>query len=316
MSVRGFDPSAIPVVGRVLDRLTIWDEAVRRRWPFSALGRSRPRARRRSTATGRACSCGPPSSGSSPSPPSLLGSIPQGSPFVLEAPRRVVLRRPRRWASTVEATPELPRPGRHVRRPRAVHAGLVRLDPHPLAGEGGAGPQARDGAGAVDRAAAPGAAVVQPRHLQLRRAGRDDEPPHQPVPLRPRRPRRRPVGVVGRPSVAQHPGALRAAVHGDRRLPHERVGAQRARRPGAAAAAGPGGRRPHGPVASRRWRGAWGEIRPTPSPWPCSTRSRSCIWWGVPTTTPSCSACSWPAWPWRVEGDRWRASCCARWPPR
>jgi alpha-1,6-mannosyltransferase len=36
-TVRGFDPSAIPVVGRALDRLTIWDEAVRRRWPFSAL---------------------------------------------------------------------------------------------------------------------------------------------------------------------------------------------------------------------------------------------------------------------------------------
>jgi hypothetical protein len=36
-SVRGFDPSAIPVVGRGLDRLTTWDEAVRRRWPFSAL---------------------------------------------------------------------------------------------------------------------------------------------------------------------------------------------------------------------------------------------------------------------------------------
>jgi hypothetical protein len=35
--VRGFDPSAIPVVGRALDRLTFWDEAVRRRWPFSAL---------------------------------------------------------------------------------------------------------------------------------------------------------------------------------------------------------------------------------------------------------------------------------------
>jgi hypothetical protein len=36
-SVRGFDPSAIPVVGRAMDRLTVWDEAVRRRWPFSAL---------------------------------------------------------------------------------------------------------------------------------------------------------------------------------------------------------------------------------------------------------------------------------------
>ncbi len=36
-TVRGLDPSAIPGVGRALDRLMAWDEAVRRRWPFSAL---------------------------------------------------------------------------------------------------------------------------------------------------------------------------------------------------------------------------------------------------------------------------------------
>jgi hypothetical protein len=35
--VRGFDPSGVPVLGRVVDRLTAWDEAVRSRWPFSAL---------------------------------------------------------------------------------------------------------------------------------------------------------------------------------------------------------------------------------------------------------------------------------------
>ena len=150
-----------------------------------------------------------------------LGVDPPGLAVRVEAPRRVVLRCPRRRHGGVETVPLL-RVGRHLRGPRPVHAGLVRLDPDPLAGEGGAGQEARVGAGVVDRAAAPGAPAVQPRHLQLRGAGRDDEPPHQPVPLRPRRAGRRPLGDVGRPPVDQHPRALRAAVHGDRRAPHQR----------------------------------------------------------------------------------------------
>ena len=36
-TVRGFDPSAVPGIGPAFDRLMVWDEAVRRRWPFSAL---------------------------------------------------------------------------------------------------------------------------------------------------------------------------------------------------------------------------------------------------------------------------------------
>jgi alpha-1,6-mannosyltransferase len=36
-AVRVFDPSSGSAVSRALDRLSIWDEAVRRRWPFSAL---------------------------------------------------------------------------------------------------------------------------------------------------------------------------------------------------------------------------------------------------------------------------------------
>jgi len=35
--VRRFDPSAVPGLDRVLNRLTAWDEAVRSRWPMSAL---------------------------------------------------------------------------------------------------------------------------------------------------------------------------------------------------------------------------------------------------------------------------------------
>jgi hypothetical protein len=35
--VRGFDPSGVPVLGPVFDRVMEWDEKVRSRWPFSAL---------------------------------------------------------------------------------------------------------------------------------------------------------------------------------------------------------------------------------------------------------------------------------------
>ena len=85
VSVRGYEPSAIPVVGRVLDRLTIWDEAVRRRWPFSALvgpdlepGAVEGDGSRllvRPAILGFIAVCA-----------ITVGSIPQGSPFVLKLP--------------------------------------------------------------------------------------------------------------------------------------------------------------------------------------------------------------------------------------
>ena len=173
--------------------------------------------------------------------------VPPGLALRVEAPGRVVLRRSR-CGFDDEAPPQLPQPHRHLRRPRAVHACLVRPDPHALPSEGRAGAQARHGARAVGRPAVAGSAAVQSRHLQLRGAGRDDEPPHQPLPLRPRRPRCGPVGDSGRPPVAQHPGALRAVVHGDRRSAHQRLGPQRARGPRAAAAARARRGGPHGAV--------------------------------------------------------------------
>ena len=59
--------------------------------------------------------------------------------------------------------------------------------------------------------------TLQPGRLLLRRPGRDDEPPHQPVPLRARDPRDGSVRVGGRPPVGQHAGPLRAALPPDRR---------------------------------------------------------------------------------------------------
>lgn len=85
VSVRGFDPSAIPVVGRTLDRLTIWDEAVRRRWPFSAL--VGPDLEPGSVnGDGSRLLVRPAILGFIAVSAIMLGSVPQGSPFVLKLP--------------------------------------------------------------------------------------------------------------------------------------------------------------------------------------------------------------------------------------
>jgi hypothetical protein len=84
-SVRGFDPSAIPVVTRVLDRLTMWDEAVRRRWPFSALVGPdlEPGA---VNGDGSRLLVRPAILGFIAVTAITLGAIPPGSPFVLKMP--------------------------------------------------------------------------------------------------------------------------------------------------------------------------------------------------------------------------------------
>ncbi len=85
VSVRGFDPSAIPAVGRTLDRLTTWDEAVRRRWPFSALVGPdlEPGA---VEGDGSRLLVRPAILGFIAVTAIMLGSIPQGSPFDLKLP--------------------------------------------------------------------------------------------------------------------------------------------------------------------------------------------------------------------------------------
>src|ERR1700685_3964021 len=85
VSVRGFDPSSIPVVGRVLDRLTMWDEAVRRRWPFSALVGPdlEPGA---VNGDGSRLLVAAALLGVLAVPAIPLGAIPPGSPFVLKMP--------------------------------------------------------------------------------------------------------------------------------------------------------------------------------------------------------------------------------------
>ena len=181
----------IPVVGRALDRLTVWDEAVRSRWPFSALGRTRPRARH-----GRRRRLAPARAPRHPRvhrrhAPSRSASVPAAVAVRPEAARRLVLRRPAAAAS------------RPPSAPAGLFLGLVAV-------YGGLVLFMRVWYGLIRTLSqVPGVPVrklvavfalwivplllvrpaVQPRRLQLRGPGRDDEPPHQPVPLRPRRSR-------------------------------------------------------------------------------------------------------------------------------
>ena len=73
---------------------------------------------------------------------------------------------------------------RRVRRDDPLRPRLVRALPDAPGPRRRADPPARLHARAVDPAPPGGGAAVQPGRVLLRRAGRDDEPPHQPVPLR------------------------------------------------------------------------------------------------------------------------------------
>ena len=67
-------------------------------------------------------------------------------------------------------------------------------------------------AGGLDRPPPHGGPALQPRRLLLRRPGRDDEPPHQPLPLRPGDHRLGPIREPGRRPVDEHPGSLRSVL--------------------------------------------------------------------------------------------------------
>ena len=265
---RGSGLSAPPLVARALDRLTAWDEAVRRRWPFSTL--VPPDVEPGAVAgDGSRLLVRPAILGFIAMVSITLGVSQRGSPFVLKQPGA--------WFFGVPATSGAPSHVSFVGLV-AVYGGLVlfiarlvRAHPHARPAAGRARQEAGAGGRAVDGPAARGSAPVQQRHLQLRRPGRDDEPTHQPVPLRPGRARGGPVGVSRRPLLDQHPRALRPAVHVDRRHAHQPVAAPRAHRPGPAPslrAARRGADRALDPVP-RPQRGT--ATLPTSSPWPCST---------------------------------------------
>ncbi len=104
------------------------------------------------------------------------------------------------------------RRGRRLRRHDPLRPGLVRALPDAAGPRRRAHPPARLHAGAVDPAPAGGGAAVQPRRLLVRRPGRNDEPPHQPVPVRSGHHRLGAVQRRGRSAVGQHARPVRSAV--------------------------------------------------------------------------------------------------------
>ena len=101
---------------------------------------------------------------------------------------------------------------RRVRRDVPLRPRLARAVPDTAGPRRRADPPAGVHAGAVDPAPPGGGPAVQPGRVLLRRAGRDDEPPHQPVPLRPGHPGFGSVRVGRRPAVGEHARTVRAAL--------------------------------------------------------------------------------------------------------
>ena len=93
----------------------------------------------------------------------------------------------------------------------------------------------------LGRAAAAGAAAVQPRRLHVCRTGRDGQPPHQPVLLRAQRARGYAVQSTGRLRLVGHRVAVRPDLPDGRRSPRPGLRPPDPGRPRAAPP--PGGRR-------------------------------------------------------------------------
>ena len=177
-------------------------------------------------------------------------------------PGRVVLRharRARRFVRLEQRAADHRVARTRVRRAHPPHPGMARLSPPPQRPPRVPGQARRARRGDLGRAAAPRAAALQPGRLHLLRAGRNDEPPHQPVLLRPRSARRDVVQRDGRHGVVGNRIALRTHLLERGRSARPGLGPPDPARPGPSPAAGGGrsrngrGRHPDpGPVAQTR----------------------------------------------------------------
>ena len=117
----------------------------------------------------------------------------------------------------------------------------------------------------LGRAAAPRATALQPGRLHLRRAGRDDEPPHQPVLLRARGARGDAVQPDGRLGVVGDGVALRPHLPECGRPARPGLGPPDPARPRPAPPAGGRRHRDWWWPPPRRWPGRSNTTRPMPS---------------------------------------------------
>ena len=156
-------------------------------------------------------------------------------------------------------------PRSRLRRAHPPQPGVVRLPPPPERPPRVPGQARRARRGDLGRAAAPGPAALQPGRLHLLRAGRDDEPPHQPVLVRARGARDDPVQPDGRHGVVGHRIALRSDLPERRRPARPGLGAPDPARPRPAPPAGGGRHSPWSWPPRPHWPGRSNTIRPTPS---------------------------------------------------
>ncbi len=101
---------------------------------------------------------------------------------------------------------------RRLRRDGPLRAGVVGAVPDAPGPRRRADPSTRLHARPVDHAPLGRGAALQPGRVLLRRPGRDDEPPHQPLPVRAGHHRLRALQLGGRSPVGEHARPLRPAL--------------------------------------------------------------------------------------------------------
>ena len=227
--------------------------------------------------------------------------------------RRVVLRRTEHRRG--QYLGRVLHPGRGLRRPAPVDAGVVGHDP-PLRPVPGCGHQEDDvGVRAVVPTHAGDRPPVQPGRLLVRRPGRDGQSPHEPLPLRTVRAGQQLLHRPGRPLVGQRPRPLRASVPPARRLLHPDHLPQRA------------GHHRSAPAPVRGGRAADRLVRASPGP-PLPPRRRRAVHpdgaqpgdpapshrWG-PQRRPDVGSAGGRSHRGQGEAAHRRRSSCAPWPP-
>ena len=182
--------------------------------------------------------------------------------------RHVVLRRGRLAVDHADAA----RRRRRLRRHGPLRPRLVRSLPDAAGPPRRADPPAGLHAGPVDPAAPGGGPALQPGRVLLRRPGRDDEPPHQPVPLRAGHAGLGAVRLGGRSAVGEHARPVRAALLDAGRVVGLAQPSTTRCSPLCCCASSRSPASPSSPTASPSWPAPSAATPARPSCWRCSTR--------------------------------------------
>ncbi len=193
-----------------------------------------------------------------------------------------------------------------------AHPGLAGAAPRPGAPAGLPGEEGRARRRDLGGPVAARAAALQSRRVHLRRPGRDDEPPHQPLRLWTRGTRVHSVQRLGRLDVVRFRVAVRADLPRRRRRPGPGLGPRLPGRPGPVAA--PRGRRDRLDDGGDSHPGASGKTRPgTCHPARCRLPPRPLVARGrCAQRRAHARSAAWPDWRWPSAWGRCPDSSCAR----